>query len=220
MVTSQQLNAGITFNGRRYPIWNQQQGIFRPALLREPGAALTIHTSFSGPYDDRWAPEDERLVYRYQGDNPQHRDNVALRRAMELQRPVLYLVAIRKGVYDVVAPCYVTGDEPSSLTFFLIADSEEYVPGELSDSLLVRSTTDHLIPLAIEVTMSSQAIMSEYEAAVSNTMQKRYGITWQDASGDTQPLESAIADGWTPEQFVRWFGERYDLEPVSSRGWT
>ena len=29
----------------------------------------------------------------------------------------------------------------------------------------------------------------------------------------------ARADGWTPEQFVRWFGERYDLEPVTSRGW-
>jgi putative restriction endonuclease len=85
--------------------------------------------------DDCHPPQDERLVYRYRGDDPQHPDNVALRRALELQRPVLYLVAIKQGVYDVVAPCYVTGDEPGALTFFLIADSEEYVPGEVSDSL-------------------------------------------------------------------------------------
>ena len=127
VVTAQQLSVGIQFRGIRYPIWNQQKGIFRPALLREPGAALSIQTSFDSPYDDRYGPEDERLAYRYRGNDPLHLDNIALRRAMELQRPVLYFVAVSPGVYDVVAPCYVVDDRPDLLTFFLIADAEGYV---------------------------------------------------------------------------------------------
>jgi putative restriction endonuclease len=127
-----QLNAGMEFEGQRVPIWNQQKGIFRPAILREPGAALTIQTAFAGPYDDRWSPDDERLLYRYRGTDPGHPDNVALRRALELQRPVLYLVAVRPGIYDVVAPCYVVDDAPERLSFFLIADAEGYVAGSVT----------------------------------------------------------------------------------------
>jgi hypothetical protein len=55
-----------------------------------------------------------------------------------------------------------------------------------------------------------------YERAVSDAMLKLYGLTWADACGDTEPLTRAQADGWTPEQFVQWFGEKYDLEPRSS----
>lgn len=134
VVKWQQLNAGMQFDGQRYPIWNQQKGIFRPAVLRESGAALTIQTAFAGPYEDRWDPQDERLVYRYRGTDPLHPDNVALRRALELQRPVLYLVAIKPGIYDAIAPCYVTDDNPAALAFFLIADAEEYVGGPVMDS--------------------------------------------------------------------------------------
>jgi putative restriction endonuclease len=121
------LNEGIVFRGRRVPIWNYQKGIFRPALLRESGAALSVQTSFDSPYDDRWHPDDDRLVYRYRGTDPDHPDNRALRRALELQRPVLYLVAVKKGVYQPVFPCYVVGDVPERLTFFLMADAEGFV---------------------------------------------------------------------------------------------
>lgn len=130
VVTSAALTKGILFEGGRVPIWNQQQGIFRPAVLRDPGAALTIQTSFKGPYDDRWAPDDERLVYRYRGEDPGHPDNRAVRRAMELQLPLLYLVALRPGLYEPIVPCYVVDDAPERLTFFLIADAEQFVsPG-------------------------------------------------------------------------------------------
>lgn len=117
------LNSGMTFRGTRLPIWNQQKGIFRPALLRAAGAALTIQTAFDGPYDDRLDPSDDRFVYRYRGTDPSHPDNVALRRAMELRRPILYLVAVEPGVYEPIFPCYVVADAPSQLAFFLLADA-------------------------------------------------------------------------------------------------
>jgi putative restriction endonuclease len=111
------------FRGERVPIWNQQKGIFRPAILREPGAALTIQTSFDSPYDDRLDPDDDRLVYRYRGTDPAHPDNVALRRAMELRRPVLYLIAEEPGRYEPVSPCWVVADAPAQLAFYLLADA-------------------------------------------------------------------------------------------------
>jgi hypothetical protein len=53
-----------------------------------------------------------------------------------------------------------------------------------------------------------------YEAAVSEAMLKEYGVTWRDACGDREPLERAMAEGLSPEAFVRYFGERYDLIPM------
>ncbi|HEY9507558.1 MAG TPA: HNH endonuclease [Gemmatimonadales bacterium] len=124
LVTAQMLNAGLTFHGERVPIWSQQKGIFRPAILREPGAALTIQTSFDGPYDDRHDVAEDQLLYRYRGTDPQHPDNRAVRRAMELGRPLLYLVAVDPGTYDPVFPCYVVGDAPAQLAFHLMADAQ------------------------------------------------------------------------------------------------
>ena len=117
------LNAGIELEGRRIPIWNQQRGIFRPKELREPGAALTVQTSFHTPYDDRADPEDDRFVYKYQGEDPEHWENVAVRRAMELGRPLLYLVAVQPGIYQPIFPTYVVGDVPERLSFMLMADT-------------------------------------------------------------------------------------------------
>ena len=124
LVSAAQLNEGLMFRGERVPIWNQQKGIFRPRVLREFGAALTIQTSYDSPYDDRLEPGDDRLVYRYRGQDPNHPDNVALRKAMELRRPVLYLVAIEPGTDQPVHPCYVVDDAPAQLAFYLLADAQ------------------------------------------------------------------------------------------------
>jgi putative restriction endonuclease len=105
LVQARLLNEGLSFHGDRVPIWNQQKGIFRPAILREPGAALTIQTSFDGPYDDRHDVTEDQLLYRYRGTDPMHPDNVAVRRAMKLGRPLLYLVAVDPGVYEPVFTC-------------------------------------------------------------------------------------------------------------------
>jgi hypothetical protein len=62
--------------------------------------------------------------------------------------------------------------------------------------------------------MNDKTSISHYEAAVSYAMKMTYGISWQDACGDVAPLHSALEDGSSPEEFVRWWGERYDLVPV------
>ena len=62
------------------------QGIFKPALMQAP---LSITTSPKGPYDDVIGP-DNFLEYRYRGTDPNHRDNVGLRLAMQHGLPLAY----------------------------------------------------------------------------------------------------------------------------------
>lgn len=134
LIPARALNEGIVFEGERVPIWNQQKGIFRPRVLRKFGAALSIQTSFDSPYDDEFDPGEARFVYRYRGRDPDHPDNVALRTAMHLGRPLLYLVGIEPGVYEAIFPCYVVADVPESLSFAVIADAAAtIVPAESPD---------------------------------------------------------------------------------------
>src|SRR6185437_13286450 len=105
--------------------------------LGSDGAALSVHTSVDSPYADEHDPETGRLLYKYQGTDPVQRDNVALRHAMERQRPLLYLVGVDPGVYDAVFPVYVTGDDPLRLQFTLMADQLDASTHQRSDTLTV-----------------------------------------------------------------------------------
>lgn len=116
------LMTGVTVRGERVPIWNYQKGIFKPAILGRDGAALSVQTSADSPYADVHDPEAGHFVYMYRGADPAHPDNVALRRAMAAQRPLLYLVAVDPGAYDAIVPVHVIGDQPERLQFTLVAD--------------------------------------------------------------------------------------------------
>lgn len=129
-IPAAELNAGIPFDGLRVPIWNYQKGIFKPAIVGRDGAALSVQTSAESPYEDAHDPDAGHFIYKYRGDDPAHPDNVALRRAMWEQRPLLYLVAVDPGVYEAIFPVYVTGDEPCRLQFTLAADQAGAVVAE------------------------------------------------------------------------------------------
>jgi putative restriction endonuclease len=118
---------GLTIRNERIPIWNNYKGIFKPAALGRDAAALSIQTSAESPYDDLHDVDEGYIVYKYRGTDPTHPDNVALRRAMEEQRPLIYLVAIDPGFYDAVLPVYVATDDPDKLQFTLVADQVDAV---------------------------------------------------------------------------------------------
>lgn len=117
-----ELSAGVQFRGERVPIWNYQKGIFKPAALGRDGAALSVQTSVESPYEDEHDPDAGHFLYKYRGTNPNDSDNVALRRAMEWQRPILYLVGIDPGIYDAILPVYLVADDPVRLQFTMRAD--------------------------------------------------------------------------------------------------
>ena len=121
------LMEGIVVGGERVPIWNYQKGIFKPAALGRDGAALSVQTSAESPYGDVHDADAGQIEYKYRGTDPDHPDNVALRRAMFDQRPLIYLVAVDPGFYDAVLPVYVVRDDRSRLQFTLLADQIDAV---------------------------------------------------------------------------------------------
>jgi len=103
------LDRGFPFRGARVPFLNRQKGIYRAAVQRGP-AALSIQTSAKSPYADKVV--DDGILYAYQGDDPDHSDNRALRQAHALQVPIVYFVGTRPWWYKPIFPCFVRSDDP------------------------------------------------------------------------------------------------------------
>lgn len=111
------LQAGFTFGEHQIPLVSPQ-GIFKPRLMDLP---LTITTTPEGPYQDSFGP-DNLLIYRYRGTDPQHRDNVGLRKLRDANQPLIYLHGIVPGRYLVVWPVYIVDDDPARLFFKVAVD--------------------------------------------------------------------------------------------------
>lgn len=120
------LQQGFHLDGQRIPLV-APNGIFTPRGCDYP---LSITTIADGPYHDRFE-DAHRLAYSYRGTDPQHRDNVGMRNAMQHNVPLVYLFAVSKGWYQAVKPVYVTADSPQTLTFTVMAD----VSGDFASSL-------------------------------------------------------------------------------------
>lgn len=141
LVDASELDAGFGFDGQRVPFWNRRRGIWRPAQLGRNGAALSIMTAprvhgRKPAYDDEVAADTKGWFgYKYEGDDPTLWTNVAVRRAMELARPLIYFYGITRGVYEPIFPVYVTKDDPAALTFRLEADVTPEVAEPQSGSI-------------------------------------------------------------------------------------
>jgi putative restriction endonuclease len=114
------LEQGFEFQGQRIPLAGPQ-GIFKPQILDLP---LSITTSPNSPYDDDYFANEGFLHYRYRGENPNHRDNVGLRKVFELKRPLVYLYGFEPGKYLATYPVYIIGDDPSGLVFKVAVDDK------------------------------------------------------------------------------------------------
>ena len=117
------LEKGFEFDGVRVPFIGPQ-GIFKPAILHDVPLSITTVPPVPNrprPYDDNFN-ETGVLSYRYRGDDPQHRDNVGLRLALERQTPLIYFHGIVPGLYEPAWPVYIVGDDPTSLTFSVVVD--------------------------------------------------------------------------------------------------
>ena len=98
------LEKGFEFQGQRIPLV-APQGIFKPQVLDLP---LSITTAPKGPYDDYFG-KDNFLIYSYRGTDPNHRDNVGLRKVFELKRPLVYFHGIEPGKYLATYPVTSSG---------------------------------------------------------------------------------------------------------------
>lgn len=111
--TAAELSHGFEFEGERIRLSPPRQGIWRP---RQADAALTIvtappHSGRPATYDDHVDETTGFYSYRNERTDPQLASNRAVRRAMELHRPLIYLIGLDKGN----TPLYRLTQEAASL---------------------------------------------------------------------------------------------------------
>lgn len=126
----------FVYDGVRVPLMDIQRGIRKP---RGMDAALAIRTTYTAPnevppYNDAIGA-DGLQHYKYRGDDPNHTENIALRRAFEQQLPLIWFVGVAPGLYEPIYPVWVVGDDPRNLEFALaLDDGQRFVtPGQVVD---------------------------------------------------------------------------------------
>jgi putative restriction endonuclease len=113
LVPLARLREGFRFGDERVSFGSFQKGIHRSQLQRG-AAALTLTTSFKDPYADAFDTAGGSFMYAYRSGSIDQADNRALRTAFELRTPLVYFRALAPGQYLVVAPMFVTADDPAA----------------------------------------------------------------------------------------------------------
>ena len=130
------LSTGFHFAGRRVPLLGPQ-GIFKPAVMTDMPLSITTSPVIEGkppPYEDEMT-DDGLIAYQYRGSDPNHHENVGLRRALETQTPLIYFYGLVPGQYAASWPAYVVNDEPVSLTFTIAVDMRDALHVEPASEL-------------------------------------------------------------------------------------
>ena len=132
------LEYGFEYVGQRVTLVGPS-GIWKPRQFHK--IPLTITSTPGGPYDDSFT-EEGFLVYRYRGNDPNHRDNVALREALRTRTPLIYLYGVVPGRYLPVWPVFIIEDHPESLSC-LVAIDPAYALGGNTAVLAELSPVEH-----------------------------------------------------------------------------
>ena len=96
---------------------DRARGIWNP---RDMDATLSVVSSPSGPYGDREVAGG-LFHYSYR-EGSINGDNARLRRALELEKPIILLRKVRDGVFVPHAPVYVVADLRDKREFLLALD--------------------------------------------------------------------------------------------------
>jgi len=104
--------------GEKIPLISAAQGIHKPRILDLPISIFTTYTEAGAirPYDDAY-DNDEFLLYKYQGTDPNHPNNVGLRRLMALELPLIYIKGLKPSLYQASWPTRIIGDDPATHAF-------------------------------------------------------------------------------------------------------
>jgi putative restriction endonuclease len=113
---------GFEFQGERITLIGAS-GIWKPRQFKT--TPISITTILNGPYSDKMS--DGFLSYKYRGTDPNHRDNVGLRLAMETKTPLIYFVNLSPGRYMANFPAYIIKENRGLNEFTVALDDEKYI---------------------------------------------------------------------------------------------
>jgi hypothetical protein len=63
---------------------------------------------------------------------------------------------------------------------------------------------------------NGQLTFAAWSQAVDDLCLRHFCCSWDDLCGEREVLERAYVSAETPQQFVSWFGEKFDLIGVES----
>jgi len=104
------------------------------------------------PVEHRERPYDDGVIdcgffrYRYRGTDPNHRDNVGLRTAMQRQTPLIYLHGIVQGLYEAAWTVFIVEDHPDTLSFVVAIDDQIGAPAawQVNDPALLTARRQYV----------------------------------------------------------------------------
>jgi len=129
------LSKGMKYQGEIVSLIGAS-GIWKPRILESVPISIATappDPNRPAPYDDGM-DHDGRLIYKYRGEDPFHRDNVGLREALKRNIPLIYFFGIEKGEYLPTWPVFLVEDNPADLTFKVSIDDQVIVGDSLNES--------------------------------------------------------------------------------------
>ena len=160
--------ANFRVDGQRIALMDPQRGIRKPKQL---DAALSIRTVFSldprrRPYADEQGA-DGYLRYKWRGTDANHPENVALRRAMRANLPLIWFRGIDTGLYLPVAPVWFVDEEPADHQFVVAFDEKQCDAwGGTSDARVIdlrREYADRVVRERLHQPVFRQQVLTAYE---------------------------------------------------------
>lgn len=158
--------AGFLFGATPVRLMATQQGIWKPRILE---AALSIRTVFTAdpaqaPYADA-VGADGFLRYKWRGDDAEHPDNRALRRAMQLGLPLIWFQGVAPATYLPIYPVQLIAEERTDRQFVVSLDAEATrLRRELAaeDPALVRSYAERVAKVRLHQPLFRQRVLVAY----------------------------------------------------------
>ena len=86
--------------------------------------------------------------YRYRGTDPDHHENVGLRRAMRRQLPLVYFHGVSPGWYRPEWPVFIVGDDPDALTFTVAMEDPQVLRPDLTVEVVDDARRSYVTRLA------------------------------------------------------------------------
>jgi len=171
-ITSSDLKQGFPFEGQRFPLVNQQRGIFKPKQMLH---LLSIRTVFPRPgarvwYDDQRRvhrqlyESDDYVDYAFMGDDPDAADNRWLRDAFAHRIPIIYFIGTSPGLCTAVVPAYIAGWDRSSLKASVgFGDPAGYVEGRFADNAPARRYALRSVQQRLHQNSFRNAVIAAYD---------------------------------------------------------
>lgn len=128
-LTWEQICVPFQFNSHPILLANRARGMFKPSIL--PNGILSLKSTVprvgrSRRYED--IAGDDFFIYRFQGTDPNSRDNLELRFTHENQLPLIYFYGLEPSIYRPIWPAYVTSIDQANLLCRVAASNQNQYP--------------------------------------------------------------------------------------------